>query len=84
MKNTYWALQDAKAKFSEVVKKAQDDGPQYITVRGEPAVVIISQKEYTKLTSPTINLVDFLRKSPLVCLELDITRDKSKTRDVDL
>ena len=84
MKNTSWALQDAKAKFSEVVKKAQEDGPQYITVRGEPAVVVISQKEYIDLTTPTINLVDFFRKSPLVGLDLDITRDKSKTRDLDL
>lgn len=84
MKLSYWALQDAKAKFSKVVKKAQESGPQYITVRGEPAVVVISQKEYLNLTNPTMNLVDFFRKSPLVGLDLDFSRDKSKTRDVDL
>jgi antitoxin Phd len=35
-----WALQEAKAKFSELVRRAQTEGPQTVTVHGEPAVVI--------------------------------------------
>lgn len=81
---THWALQDAKAHLSELVKKAQKQGPQYISVRGDPAVVVISQKEYQSLTTPTISLVDFFRQSPLVGLRLDLSRDKSSSRDIDL
>lgn len=84
MVQKHWALQDAKAHFSELVKKAQKDGPQYISVRGDPAVVVISQKQYKTLITPTMSLLDFFRKSPLVGLHLDLSRDKSQNRDVDL
>ena len=80
----YWQLQEAKARLSELVKKVQEQGPQYISVRGDPAVVVISQAEYKSLTTPAISLVDFFRKSPLVGLDLDLSRDKSSNRDIDL
>lgn len=80
----YWPLQDAKAHLSALVKKAQKHGPQFISVRGDPAVVVISQKEYKALTTPKISLVEFFRKSPLVGLNLDLSRDKSLNRDTDL
>lgn len=80
----YWPLQDAKAQFSELVRKAQIDGPQFISVNGETAVVVISQKGYNSLTNPTISVVDFFRKSPLVGLDIDLSRDKSPNQDIDL
>lgn len=80
----YWPLQDAKAHLSELIRKAQKNGPQYISVRGDPAVVVISQKEYKSLTSPPISLVEFFRASPLVGLNLNFTRDKSINREIDL
>lgn len=80
----YWALQDAKAHLSQLVKKAQKQGPQFISVRGDPAVVVISQQEYKSLTTPTISIVEFFRKSPLVGLPLDLSRDTSPNRDTDL
>ena len=43
-----WKLQDAKARFSEVVRKAQTEGPQHVTVHGKDAAVIISAKDYAK------------------------------------
>lgn len=79
-----WPLQDAKAQLSELVKKALKQGPQHISVRGEPAVVVISEEEYKSLTTPAISIVDFFRKSPLVGLHLDFSRDKSLNRDTDL
>lgn len=82
MRNT-WALQDAKARFSELVKHAQIK-PQSITVRGEPAVVILSEKAYNALIKPKKSLIDFFRNSPLVGQRLDFSRDKSRNRDVDL
>ena len=41
-----WKLQDAKARFSEVVRRAQSEGPQRVTVHGKDAVVVISAQEY--------------------------------------
>lgn len=44
-----WQLQDAKARLSEVVKKAGEEGPQHITLHGEPAAVVLSEAEYRRL-----------------------------------
>ena len=44
----HWALQDAKARFSEVVRKAKTEGPQKITVHGREEVVVISIEEYQR------------------------------------
>ncbi|MBU2803634.1 type II toxin-antitoxin system prevent-host-death family antitoxin [Acidithiobacillus ferrooxidans] len=41
-----WALQDAKARLSEVVRLAMKHAPQEITVRGAPAVVVLSKQDY--------------------------------------
>ena len=84
MSTAQWALQDAQARLSELVKNAQKDGPQFISVHGRPAVVVISQEEYQELTAPAVSIVEFFRKSPLVGLDLDFTRDKSDSRDIDL
>ena len=76
-----WQLQDAKSKFSEVVKRALSEGPQGITVRGEPVAVLISRAEYVRLTHPKPGLVEFLRASPMVGLALDIERQPGLTRE---
>ncbi|MBF0268397.1 MAG: type II toxin-antitoxin system Phd/YefM family antitoxin [Alphaproteobacteria bacterium] len=47
-----WSLFDAKARFSEVVERARHDGPQFVTKRGEPAVVILSAEDYAALRPP--------------------------------
>ena len=44
-----WKLQDAKARFSEVVRRAQADGPQRVTVHGKVTVVILSAADYAKV-----------------------------------
>ena len=82
MKN--WQLQQAKARFSELVKSAVAQGPQNISVRGETTAVLISKEEYDRLTQANISFVAFMRRSPLVGLNLNIKRDKSLTRDIDL
>ena len=79
-----WQLQEAKAKFSELVKTSQQEGPQVVTVRGEPAVVVISRSEYERLRRQRPSLVEFLRQSPLFGVELDIERDKAPARDARL
>jgi prevent-host-death family protein len=49
-----WSLQDAKARFSEVevVRLAGEQGPQEITLRGDPAVVVVSITDYRRLIQP--------------------------------
>ncbi len=78
-----WQLQNAKSHFSEMVREATLDGPQYISVRNVPTAVIISVEKYKELTQPTSSLVQFMRKSPLRGLDLDFTRDQSLPRDVE-
>ena len=79
-----WQLQEAKAHFSEVVKLAAAEGPQQVTVRGEPAAVVISQEEYRRLRGDKPRFVQFMRASPLVGEELGFERDQDSTREVDL
>ena len=79
-----WSLEAAKARFSEVVRRAQSNGPQHVTVRGRDSVVIISTDEYQRLTGagPATSLVDFMEGLGLDGLELE--RDVDRGRDVEL
>ena len=79
-----WQLQEAKGKFSEVVKRAQSQGPQNITVHGESVAVLISRRDYLKLTHPKPSLVELLRASPLAGIDLKITREQTPTRKIKL
>ncbi len=44
-----WKLEDAKARFSEVVKLAERGVPQHVSVRGRPAVVIVAAADYARM-----------------------------------
>ena len=81
---TAWALQDAKNRFSEVVEEALHKGPQWITRRGQDAVVVVSAPEYRKLKKTKGSLVEFFRESPLFGQELDLRRSKESARKVEL
>jgi prevent-host-death family protein len=75
-------LQDAKAKFSELVQMAIDDGPQTVTRRGTPAVVVLSAEQFELMKKRQISLKELLRSAPWH--ELEIERDKSYPREIDL
>ncbi len=82
---TKWQLQDAKNRLSEVVRKASDEGPQVITLRGDDAVVVVAVNEYARLTrKPKGTLVDFFRKSPVGGVALDLVRSRDTGRRVEL
>lgn len=79
-----WKLEDAKARFSEVVRRARQEGPQRVTVRGKNAVVVISTEELERLLpagEKRKSLVEFLRGSSLG--ELDLEREADYGRDID-
>ncbi len=79
-----WQLQDAKAHLSELVKKASLGAPQEITLRGKPTVVVLSTQQYKELRRPKQKFTDFLRASPLVDTDMNLVRDASPPRDVEL
>jgi len=84
MKGTIWQLQEAKNRFSEIVNKALEEGPQTVTRHGEEVVIILSKAEYNRLVKSQTSLLEFFRQSPLVGIELELERDLSLPRDVDL
>ena len=80
-----WSLQDAKAQFSEVVRRSLDAGPQVVTKNGEAAVVVLSVREFHRLTRPRAeSFARFLAESPLADVTLDIPRPRESGRRVKL
>ncbi len=79
-----WALQDAKNQFSKLVDRALDEGPQTVTRHGRKAVVIVAADEYRRMTRPQGSLVEFLRRSPLRGVELELERSRDTGRKVRL
>ena len=80
-----WQLQDAKNKFSQVVQKAQQEGPQIVTLRGERAAVILSARDYDALRASRPTLVDDLLDAPAWdddFSEAVVQRSKVPSRDV--
>ena len=79
-----WQLQEAKARLSELVRKAQTEGPQAISVHGRPAVVVVSSEEFAQLVKPRPGFVEFLRRSPLAGSGVGMSRESSPPRKVEL
>jgi len=81
-----WQLQEAKARFSEVVRRAKQEGPQHVTVHGREEVVIIGADDFRRLSGePTGEaLVDALRTSPHRSTSIEPPRVRMPVRDVDL
>ncbi|GAA4918347.1 prevent-host-death family protein [Stackebrandtia albiflava] len=68
----HWQIQEAKARFSEVLRAADDEGPQYITRHGEESAVILSIREYRELKGiPSFK--ELLREPPYVDIESDLS-----------
>lgn len=80
-----WQIQEAKARLSEVVKLAESEGPQDITLHGRSVAVVLSRKAFERLSGSEHSFLEFMRKSPLYGLdELEFERDHSTTREVAL
>ena len=79
-----WTLQDAKNKFSAVVERARTEGPQRVTKNGKEAVVIVSSQEWARMRGSEQSLADFFRDSPLPGSTLELSRDQTPIRPVEL
>ena len=75
-----WQVQEAKQKFSALVQRALDEGPQIVTRRGEEVVVVLSAREYRRLTGGAPDFKAFLLAAPdLDRLELRRAGDPART-----
>jgi len=81
--DTNWTVASAKARFSQVIERAQSS-PQTITRNGKPSVVVVSAEEWERKTARKGTLAEFLLDSPLRGVDLDLERRRDEPRDLPL
>lgn len=81
-----WRLQDAKARFSELVRLAHSDGPQHVTLHGRDAVVVVDAGEFHRLKGARTGalLIEALQSSPHRSIEIEPRRSAMPVRAVKL
>jgi prevent-host-death family protein len=79
-------LQDAKARFSELVRRVHSEGPQHVTVRGRDEVVVVSAEEFRRLKGDRTGaaLVAVLQASPCRDIEIEPARERAPVRRFEL
>jgi len=87
----HWQIQDAKQRFSEMIRAVASDGPQVITRHGEDVAVVVAISEYRRLTRPAADLAGVLLGGPKfddgapdVFAEIEAERKADFGRAVDL
>lgn len=82
----HWVLQDAKARFSELVRRVRSEGPQHVTVHGRDEVVVIAAEEFRRLKGGHTGqaLIDAIQSSPYREIEIEPRRMPLPVRDVSL
>ena len=79
-----WQLQEAKQRFSELVRQARSKGPQVVTRHGEDVAVVVSVEEYRRLTGDKPGFKQFLRAAPeLDSLEIERSRERARVVELD-
>lgn len=81
-----WVLQDAKARFSELVRRVRDEGAQHVTVHGREAVVVVSAEEYRRLKGERTGaaLIRAMQAAPSSESTLELPSAPMPVRDVVL
>jgi prevent-host-death family protein len=81
-----WLLQDAKARFSELVRRVRSEGPQHVTVHGREEVVIVSAEEFRRLKGDQTGetLIAAMQASPHRDIDIEPSRTPMPVRSVDL
>jgi antitoxin Phd len=80
-----WQLQEAKQKFSELVRRAEREGPQVVTRHGEEVVVVVPAEEYRRMSGrdgEKMSFKEFLMSAPDLSV-LDLERPREMPRDVE-
>jgi prevent-host-death family protein len=79
-----WQVQEAKQRFSEVLRAAESGEPQFVTKHGAEVAVLIDIAEYRHLRGEAVSFMDYLRVSPSGEDDLEFERRRELPRDVDL
>jgi prevent-host-death family protein len=81
-----WLLQDAKARFSELVRRVRSEGPQHVTIHGREEVVVISAEDFRRLKGERGGdaLIAAMQASPYRDIDIEPKRDRMPVRGVDL
>jgi len=79
-----WTVAEAKAKFSEVINRAQSDGPQTITRKGRTAAVLVAAQEWERKIKRRGNLAEFFARSPLGGARVELKRLTGRLRKPEL
>jgi prevent-host-death family protein len=81
-----WLLQEAKARFSELVRRVRSEGPQHVTVHGREEVVVISAEEFRRLRGDQTGkaLIAAMQASPYRDIAIEPVRAAMPVRDVTL
>jgi len=81
-----WPLQDAKARFSELVRRARSEGPQHVTVHGRDKVVVVAAEEFRRLKGDRTGeaLIAALQASPYRDIDIEPRRARLPVRNVKL
>jgi prevent-host-death family protein len=77
-----WQVQEAKQRFSELIRFTESDGPQVITRHGRQIAVVISIGEYRHLRGETVEFKDYLRSGPDFA-DLDLSRPADGPHEID-
>ncbi len=82
----HWRLQDAKAKFSELVRRARGEGPQHVTVHGRDEVVVVAAEEFRRLKGERSGeaLIAAMQASLHRDIDIEPRREPMPVRGVDL
>jgi prevent-host-death family protein len=82
----HWLLQDAKARFSELVRRVRSEGPQHVTVHGRDEVVVIAAEEFRRLKGERGGdaLIAAMQASPYREIDIEPGRDRMPVRGVGL
>jgi prevent-host-death family protein len=83
-KSGQWLLQDAKARFSELVRRVRSEGPQRVTVHGRDEVVVISAEEFRRLKGDLTgkSLIAVMQASPYCEIDIEPKRAPLPVRKV--
>ncbi|HZN18701.1 MAG TPA: type II toxin-antitoxin system Phd/YefM family antitoxin [Micromonosporaceae bacterium] len=79
-----WQVQEAKQRFSEVLRAAEAGEPQIVTKHGDEIAVVIDMESYRRLRGEATSFMDYLRAEPWVDANFDVDRTSDMPREIDL
>jgi len=82
-KHRSWQVQEAKAKFSQLLNETLAEGYQTITKNGKPVAYMISKQEFDRHVQPKASFLDALEQCPYPNVDFELERSKDSIRDFE-